>query len=132
MKRAILAAFLVAMIAGARVHALGQQPPAGASSSPHQAVLSRYCITCHNERLKTASLMLDKVDVADVRKAPVVWEKVVRKLRTGAMPPAGLPRPDKATYDSFAGYLETELDDLASANPNPGRPVVHRLNRAEY
>jgi hypothetical protein len=72
------------------------------------------------------------MDVGNVSADAAVWEKVVRKLRTGAMPPAGMPRPDPATYDSFAAYLETELDRLAAANPNPGRPAVHRLNRAEY
>ena len=76
--------------------------------------------------------MLDKLDVGKVSEEPEVWEKVVRKLRTGAMPPAGLPRPDKATNDSLAAYLETALDSAAAANPNPGRPAVHRLNRAEY
>src|SRR5262249_39655197 len=82
---------------------------------------------------KTAGLMLDHADVRNVSGNAEVWEKVVRKLRTGAMPPAGLPRPDKATYGSLATYLETELDRHASANPNPGRPAtVHRLNRAEY
>jgi hypothetical protein len=72
------------------------------------------------------------MDVGNVSASAAVWEKVVRKLRTAAMPPAGAPRPDAATYDSFATYLETELDRSAAANPNPGRPAVHRLNRAEY
>ncbi|MGH9786384.1 MAG: DUF1592 domain-containing protein [Terriglobia bacterium] len=72
------------------------------------------------------------MDVEKVNAAPAAWEKVIRKLRTGAMPPAGMPRPDKPAYDSFASYLETEIDRAAAARPNPGRPVVHRLNRAEY
>jgi len=116
----------------------GTLPPAEAqtqtpqSASQYRAVLDRYCVTCHNERLRTAEMILSTKDVANLSADAAAWEKVVRKLRTGAMPPAGMPRPDQATYDSFATYLETELDRLASADPNPGRPAVHRLNRAEY
>ena len=76
--------------------------------------------------------MLDTVDVAHVSEAAEVWEKVVRKLRTREMPPPGMPRPDQPTYDSFAAYLMTELDRVATAKPNPGRPAIQRLNRAEY
>ena len=106
--------------------------PVPSAGSPYRAVLNRYCITCHNEKLKTADLLLDRTDVERISEGAPIWEKVVRKLRTGAMPPAGVPRPDQATYDSFATYLETELDRAATAKPNPGRPAVHRLNRAEY
>src|ERR1041385_4694807 len=102
------------------------------SSSPHHAVLNQYCVVCHNEKLKTAGLMLDKLDVANVARNAAVWEKVLQKGRAGSMPPAGMARPDKTAYDSLATYLETELDRAAAANPNPGRPAVHRLNRAEY
>ena len=101
-------------------------------ASQYRAVLNQYCVTCHNETLRTAELVLSTKDVGNVSSEPMAWEKVVRKLRTGAMPPAGMPRPDEATYDSFATYLETELDRAAVANPNPGRTSVHRLNRAEY
>ena len=101
-------------------------------ASEFRAVLDRYCVTCHNERLRTAEMILSTKDVGNVAEDAAAWEKVVRKLRTAAMPPAGMPRPDPATYDSFASYLETELDALAAAHPEPGRPVVHRLNRAEY
>ncbi|MBI2822694.1 MAG: DUF1592 domain-containing protein [Acidobacteria bacterium] len=105
------------------------------SSSPasqYRALLDRYCVTCHNEKLKTAELVLSTADVENVSDGAIVWEKVARKLRTGVMPPAGMPRPDKAGYDSFATYLEMELDRTAAANPNPGRTAVHRLNRTEY
>ena len=112
------------------------QPQQSADSAQAAAqfrkVLDRYCVTCHNEKLKTAGLMLDKADVGNVPAGAEVWEKVIRKLRTSAMPPAGMPRPDQATYDSFATYLETAVDSAAAANPNPGRPSIHRLNRAEY
>ena len=107
----------------------GVPPPA----SYQRAVLNRYCVTCHNEKLKTADLMLDKLDVENVPAGAETWERVIRKLRTGAMPPAGLPRPDSATYNSFAAYLETSIDSAAAAKLNPGRPAaIHRLNRAEY
>ena len=103
-------------------------PPA----SEYRMVLNNYCVGCHNERVRTAQLLLDKADVENISKEPQIWEKVVKKLRTGAMPPAGMPRPDQATYDSLATYLETALDRAAAANPDPGRPVLHRLNRVEY
>ena len=104
----------------------------GPSTAQYRAVLDRYCVTCHNQRLKTAGLLLDKIDVDDVPPGSETREKVVRKLRTQAMPPSAPPRPDRATYDSLAGYLETELDRAAAARPNPGRLAVHRLKRAEY
>ncbi len=106
--------------------------PTLSTHSFYSTILNRYCIVCHNERLKTAGLLLDKVDVGKVSDSPPIWEKVVRKLRTRGMPPAGVPRPDEAVYDSFASYLENELDREADANPNPGRVTVHRLNRIEY
>jgi len=96
------------------------------------ALLDRYCVACHNERLKTAGLALDKMDAGHAPAEAERWEKVIRKLRTGEMPPAGRPRPDKAGYDSFATYLETSIDNAAAARPNAGRPGVHRLNRAEF
>ena len=97
-----------------------------------RAVLDQYCVTCHNGRLRTAGLTLDTVDVEHVDHQSDVWEKVVRKLRTRSMPPVGRPRPDEASYDTLASWLETQLDRAAVASPNPGRPALHRLNRAEY
>jgi hypothetical protein len=82
--------------------------------------------------LKTADLLLDKANVDNVAEGAAQWEKVVRKVRAGAMPPVGAPRPDKATFDSFVAYLEAGLDRTAASQPNPGRPADHRLNRAEY
>ena len=98
----------------------------------HRAVLNRYCVTCHNQELKTAGLMLDNIDVENISEGAQVWEKVLDKLRAGAMPPAGMPRPDKSTSDALVAWLETELTREAVANPNPGRPAIQRLNRAEY
>ena len=112
-----------------------QQQPSGnvaAATVPAREVLERYCITCHNQRLKTGGLALDTMDLAHVADSAAVWEKVVRKLRTGAMPPVGRPRPDKALYETTSSWLEGELDRAALAQPNPGRPTLHRLNRTEY
>ena len=102
------------------------------ASAPSRALLDRYCVTCHNERLRTAGLTLDTVDVTDVVAHAEVLEKVVRKLRNGQMPPAGRPQPDAATVDAFAGALETALDASALVDPDPGRVASHRLNRLEY
>ena len=102
------------------------------AASSYRAVLNRYCVTCHNERLKTAELLLDQADVEHPSATPELWEKVVRKLQARAMPPQGLPRPEEATYASFQEYLETSLDRAAAADPNPGKPSEHRLNRSEY
>jgi cytochrome c5 len=106
--------------------------PASTPASPQRALLNQYCVTCHNERLKTAGLMLDKVDVADIRAGAETWEKVLLKLRSGAMPPPGRPRPDPATVAGFTNWLETGLDLAAVERPNPGRVAIHRLNRTEY
>jgi hypothetical protein len=113
----------------------GQQSSSSAStSSPSRprATLDTFCVTCHNTRLSTAGLRLDSADVGRPGENPAVWEKVLRKLRAREMPPPGLPRPDNATYDSLAHYLETALDRAAAASPNPGRPAAYRLNRFQY
>ena len=106
--------------------------PDASTAAPYRAVLNQYCVVCHNEQLHTAGLVLSKMDVANVPEGAEVWEKVIGKLRTGAMPPAGMPRPDQTTYNGFATYLETALDHAAVAKPNAGRVAIHRLNRAEY
>jgi mono/diheme cytochrome c family protein len=103
----------------------------GATPTP-RALLDQYCVTCHNERAKTAGLLLDKADPGNVSLDAETWEKVARKLRAGAMPPQGMPRPDHATLENFVETLETSLDRAAAQRPNPGRAPVHRLNRAEY
>jgi mono/diheme cytochrome c family protein len=102
-------------------------------SAQYAATLNRYCVGCHNDKQKTANLSLEKLDLASVPAYGEAWEKVIRKLRTGAMPPTGAPRPDKQFYDQFSSYLESSLDKAFAAHVNPGRPAaVHRLNRAEY
>jgi mono/diheme cytochrome c family protein len=103
------------------------------TASPARALVSKYCVTCHNERLKTAGLMLDTADAEHVVNAADTWEKVIVQLRSRSMPPVNMPRPDGMTYDAVATWLETELDRAAAARPNPGRPAsLHRLNRTEY
>jgi len=116
----------VALIGGATGHLRAAEP------SPHRALLDKYCVTCHNQKAKTAGLMLDKMDPDHVGDAAEVWEKVVRKLRGGMMPPQGMPRPDQAATGAFIASLETSLDRAAAAQPNPGRASLHRLNRTEY
>jgi mono/diheme cytochrome c family protein len=108
-----------------------QTPVPPAADSP-QAFLNQYCTGCHNSTLKTAQLDLKALDPANVGQHAETWEKVVRKLRTGMMPPANAPRPSRAVIDAFATGLETRLDRVAAATPNPGATVLHRLNRAEY
>src|SRR5258708_11880842 len=102
------------------------------AASPQRALVETYCVGCHNERLKTANLLLDKMDLDHVGADQEAWAKIVRKLRAGTMPPIGRPRPDQATVDSFIAGLETALDHAAAVHPNPGRPTIHRLNRTEY
>ena len=107
-------------------------PAVNAAAAP-RAVLDKYCVTCHNQRLRTAGLALDVLDVANPGSNAEVWERVVEKLRARAMPPPGLPRPDAAAYRAMATQLEAEMDRAWAANPNPGRiNAVHRLNRTEY
>jgi len=100
-------------------------------AAPSRAVLDRYCVTCHNQRARAGGLMLDTLDPAHVDAQPAVWEAVVRKVRTRSMPPQGMPRPDDAAAASLTSWLTAELDRAAVA-PNPGRPLLRRLNRAEY
>jgi hypothetical protein len=102
-----------------------------ASSGPSgREILDKYCVTCHNQRLKTGGLALDTLDLGKVPAQAETWEKVIRKLRSGTMPPAGMRRPDPATYKSLTAWLEDQIDQ--SAEPYAGRPTLHRLNRSEY
>jgi mono/diheme cytochrome c family protein len=130
----LVAVSSVKMGAARQVDAQARSPqgPAGQTTAAPRAVLDRYCVGCHNERLKTAGLMLDKLDVEHVAASSAEWEKIARKLRTGEMPPPGRPRPDAATAGALSESIERALDAAALANPNPGRVAVHRLNRTEY
>ena len=108
---------------------------AAAPAEPPVAVrplLDKYCVTCHNDRLRTAGLSLERLDVTNVPANAEVWEQVITKLRSRAMPPPRSPRPDAETSDALAAFLEATLGRAAAARPDPGRPAAHRLNRAEY
>ena len=106
-------------------------PPAPVAA--HNTFVSRYCASCHNDRLKRGGLALDAVAAQDISQHPEVWEKVVRKIRARQMPPVGLPRPEEATYNAEISMLETALDRAAAASPNPGRTAtLRRLTRTEY
>ncbi len=115
-----------------------QQAPVAQAALPADAparagaVLSKYCITCHNEKRKTAGLMIDKLDLQHVGADAEVWEKIARKFRTHEMPPPGAPRPDAAAYAAVTAHIESALDAAAPERPNVGRVPVHRLNRTEY
>ena len=126
------ALLLGAFAAPGGAHAAGGQSAAAGQASA-QALLDRYCITCHNERLRTADLALDAAELADVAAHAEVWERVLRKLHGRVMPPVGRPRPGEAEYEQLTSFLEAELDGAWNAAPNPGRTqTFHRLNRAEY
>ena len=114
--------------------ALSRAPLSGvpAPTADLQKTVNTYCVTCHNDRLKTGGLALDRPELADVPAHADVWEKVIRKVRSGMMPPAGMPRPDAGERAAMLSSLVTTLDQAARVTPNPGRPLVHRLNRAEY
>jgi mono/diheme cytochrome c family protein len=112
-----------------------QATPAAVSSvatTDVRATIDKYCVTCHNQRLRTGDLALDAPELSNVAAHADVWEKVIRKVRAGMMPPAGLPRPEAASREALVASLESTLDAAARATPNPGRPLAHRLNRAEY
>lgn len=111
--------------------AQSQQSVTTAPGSAERALVDRYCVGCHSDKLKTGQLSLQNLDLSNPVAHAETWEKVIRKLRTGAMPPQGLPR-DLAALDKFATYLETSLDKAAAAKVNPGRATLHRMNRAEY
>ncbi len=135
----VIVAWMAALTVASGYVAVADSPQqsSGAPAAPvpvsPRAVLDRYCVSCHNEKVRTAGLDLDRIDVANAGAAAETWEKVVRKLRSRAMPPAGGLRPDEATYEAVASRLETDLDRLAAARPNPGRlPAFHRLTRTEY
>src|SRR5579864_3694207 len=102
-----------------------QDKPTPSSATPAADLVNKYCVSCHNQKLKTANLMLDRADAVQVANSAEAWEKVIVKLRSRAMPPPGMPRPDNATYDSVADWLEAGIDrasiDSKGVPVNPGR-----------
>jgi mono/diheme cytochrome c family protein len=124
-----------ALLAGASSHPRASSPQRSApvaAAPPERALVDKYCVTCHNQRAQTGGLALDTIDLAHPVEGAEVWEKVIRKVRGGLMPPVGMPRPDKTALTGLAAYLETAIDGAATTHPHPGRPVLHRLNRSEY
>lgn len=131
---ALLLAYAIASPAGVQTSAR-QTPPAQpqAMISAPRATVDKYCVSCHNQRLRTGGLALDSLDLDTPGANAETWERVIAKLRAGSMPPPGRPRPDAATYRAVASWMETEIDRAWAAHPNPGRTsAVHRLNRTEY
>src|SRR5689334_13612942 len=123
MPKRVLPAIILPLVAVAAQPPAPQQPPL-------RAKLDQYCVTCHNQKLKTAGLTIDKLDLSQIAENAETWEKVVRKLRAGMMPPSGMPRPDPATREAMIVWLENELDHHAVKTLPP--PGLHRLNRTEY
>jgi len=113
-------------------------PALFAGNAPdYRAIVNQYCVTCHNEKTKVGGLALDNAGLDNIPANADIWEKVIRKVRVGMMPPPSsatgtLPHPDAPTREALVSFLQTTLDRAAAAHPNPGRPLVHRLNRAEY
>jgi hypothetical protein len=130
----IFALVVIALMAVlSRVHTAAAQNQASSPSVAPRAVLDKYCVSCHNQKLRTAGLELDSLDVTHPSASPEIWERVIGKLRAASMPPPGTPRPDVGTYRAMATWLENEIDRAWTASPNPGRiGAVHRLNRTEY
>ena len=134
----LLTAALAAPLATLPVRAAEPRAQLAATSvegdaASKKAVVNRYCVSCHNSRLKTGGLTLDTLDFDDIGGQAATWEKVVRKLQAGLMPPAGQPRPDQPTNENLVRWLHAQLDRAAAAHPDPGRTeAFHRLNRAEY
>jgi hypothetical protein len=108
--------------------------PLKAAPTPaaERALLDQYCVTCHNDKTKIDNFSLQNEDINAVGDHPEVWERVIRKLRAGMMPPPGMPRPPLAKYEELRDWLEAQIDQKAAAHPNPGSVVLHRLNRTEY
>ncbi len=128
-RRALLAAAAMVVLHGAQP--VSAQTAGSAATS--RELLDRYCVTCHSDRLETAGLSLEQLDLANVHEGAETWEKIIRKLRTGTMPPSTRPQPSAVDRDALVTWLEGSLDHAAAANPNPGRTeTLRRLNRTEY
>jgi len=126
-------AALAALIVGGMAVSISVGSPQ--TSPPPQVFLQKFCLGCHTESSRDKGLVpiaLDKLDLAKISKDAEVWEKVALRVSAGVMPPSGASRPDSATAHQFTSWLTNELDRAALANPNPGRPLLHRLNRTEY
>jgi hypothetical protein len=112
------------------------KPDSSEGQTNHAQTIRQYCGSCHNSRVPSdataTGVVLDAPDLARIPEQAAMWEQVIRRLRTGSMPPPGMPRPDAATYATLTAHLESALDRAAASRPNPGRHALHRLNRSEY
>src|SRR5579862_6726128 len=126
MKRVLILGTVSVLCGTVAVREAGGQQSASPAAS-ERALVNQYCVTCHSDKLKTGDLSLEKLNLEQVGPDAATWEKVIRKVRSGMMPPAGARRPDRATLDSFASVLETSLDRAAAAKPNPGVTALHRM-----
>ncbi len=137
MKKTSLTAFVILALAALISAQTKSQAPvpaaSSASASTQRALVDQYCVTCHSDKLKRANLSLEKLDMSTAGDNPELWEKVIRKLRAGVMPPPGMRRPALPEYEGLRDWLENEIDRKAAARGlNPGSVVLHRLNRTEY
>jgi len=127
---------LVGLLAAAALSGFQQTAPRttpqAATPQTAKALFDQYCVGCHNDKIKTSNFSLEKADLSIAGDHPEVWERVIRKMRAGMMPPPGMPRPPLATYEGVRDWLESEIDKKAAAHPNPGSVILHRLNRTEY
>ena len=133
---------VAASIAGFAATLLSTALPTSANARPQetleaeshgQALVNRYCLSCHNNQALRGGLSLEETPLTQLTGNEALWERVLRKLRAGAMPPTGAPRPDPAAYGNLVNFLETSLDHIAASSPNPGRTeTFRRLNRTEY
>ena len=119
----------VAIIAAGSHYAQGKPAAAALTSAEKKAFVNRYCLDCHSGAQAAAGFNLAPLDALHPEKSAAQWEKAIVKLRAGMMPPAGSPRPDSGTLDAFATALESGIDTVAARRPNPGAPLLHRLNR---
>src|SRR6266571_3381280 len=128
----VTTSMVLAVVALLPAAAQQAQNPASPAASDHSTTLQLYCLGCHSGPTPFAGLNLEPLDFNNLGANGEIWEKLIRKLRGRQMPPAGMPRPEEATYDALVKYIETGRDRLAEAKPNPGRATLHRVNRTEY
>src|SRR4030095_6382671 len=125
MKRFLISSGLILLVS-----AMAYAQTSGTMSVESQRTfVNQYCVGCHNDKMASGGLSFTKIDLAHPDQTAARAEKVILKLRTGLMPPAGKPRPDAATLRAFVTALEMEIDRVAATHPNPGKPALHRLNR---
>jgi hypothetical protein len=127
-----LSSLLIPALAIGCMQGYAQTKTDSPSWTAEKALLDKYCVTCHSDKLRTGGLSLQNPELSNIPENAEIWETVIRKLHVGAMPPQGMPRPDKTAVDGLTSFLETSLDRSYAAHPNPGPATMHRLNRSEY